>query len=54
LSWTWLSKPKEGKKGIYGFFRLEGRRLILETTSREWAEKGKTKINKIAKPKSTA
>ena len=21
LNWTWLSKPKDGKKGIYGFFR---------------------------------
>lgn len=49
LNWTWLSKPKDGKKGIYGFFRLDGRRLILETTSREWVEKGKTKINRIAK-----
>ena len=49
LNWTWLSKPKEGKKGIYGFFRLDCQRLILETISREWVEKGKTKINRIAK-----
>jgi len=49
LKWTWLSKPKDGRKGIYGFFRMDGQRLILETSSKEWGEKGKAKIKRIAK-----
>ena len=32
LKWTWLSKPRDGRKGIYGFFRMDGQRLILETS----------------------
>lgn len=48
LYWTWLSKSKGGKKHIYGGFQLDGRRLILETTSRERAKKGQTKIKRIA------
>ncbi|MFH1154460.1 MAG: SEC-C domain-containing protein [Pseudomonadota bacterium] len=49
LKWTWLSKTKDGRTGIYGFFSMEGQRLILETSSKEWGEKGKEKINRIAK-----
>ena len=48
LKWTWLSKPKDGRRGIYGTFCMQGQRLILETTSKEWGEKGKTKIKRIA------
>ncbi len=49
LNWTWLSKPKDGRKGIYGSFSMEGQRLILETSSKEWGEKGNVKIKRIAK-----
>jgi len=38
LEWTWLSKPKDGRRGIYGTFRMDGQRLILETHSKEWGE----------------
>ncbi len=48
LKWIWLSKPKDGRKGIYGFFRMDGQRLILETSSKEWGEKRKAKIKRIA------
>ena len=48
LNWTWLSKPKDGRKGIYGSFSMNGQRLTLETTSKEWGEKGKAKIKRIA------
>ncbi len=48
LKWTWLSKPQNGRKGIYGSFSMNGQRLTLETTSKEWGEKGKAKIKRIA------
>ncbi len=34
LKWTWLSKAKDGRKGINGFFSMKGQRLILETFSK--------------------
>ncbi|MCP4578238.1 MAG: hypothetical protein GY846_18360 [Deltaproteobacteria bacterium] len=49
LKWTWLSKAKDGRKGINGFFSMKGQRLILETFSKEWGEKGKAKIQRMAK-----
>ncbi len=48
LNWTWLSKPQEGRRGIYGFVSMDGQRLILETSSKEWGEKGKEKIEQLA------